>query len=87
MAERMVRSLPREASSPVVAQLQCPFRTEQVKDKARSDFGETVGAALDMVCNVPLIEVYINNRKAGTFSPDVQNAQKVLPTLADCTND
>ncbi|MGC1003560.1 hypothetical protein H0Z11_18120 [Pantoea agglomerans] len=32
-------------------------------------------------------EVYINNRKAGTFSPDVQNAQKVLPTLADCTND
>lgn len=55
MAERMVRSLPREASSPVVAQLQCPFRTEQVKEKARSDFGETVGAALDMVCNVPLI--------------------------------
>ncbi|MNS14448.1 hypothetical protein D3C72_460680 [compost metagenome] len=32
-------------------------------------------------------EVYINNRKAGAFSPDVQNAQKVLPTLADCTND
>ncbi|WP_410706566.1 GTPase family protein [Citrobacter braakii] len=87
MAQRMVRSLPREASSPVVAQLQCPFRTEQVKEKARSDIGETVGAALDMVCNVPLIEVYINNRKAGTFSPDVQNAQKVLPTLADCTND
>ncbi|WP_300000549.1 GTPase family protein [uncultured Cedecea sp.] len=55
MAERMVRSLPREASSPVVAQLQRPFRTEQVKEKARSDFGETVGAALDMFCNVPLI--------------------------------
>ncbi|EPS8493425.1 GTPase family protein [Yersinia enterocolitica] len=55
MAEHMVRSLPREASSPVVAQLQRPFRTEQVKEKARSDFGETVGAALDMVCNVPLI--------------------------------
>ncbi|MRT15315.1 hypothetical protein GJV07_24175 [Enterobacteriaceae bacterium RIT711] len=55
MAERLVRSLPREASSPVVAQLQRPFRTEQVKEKARSDFGETVGAALDMVCNVPLI--------------------------------
>ncbi|MBL5922748.1 GTPase family protein [Lelliottia amnigena] len=55
MAERMVRSLPREASSPVVVQLQRPFRTEQVKEKARSDFGETVGTALDMVCNVPLI--------------------------------
>ncbi|MEW7314025.1 GTPase family protein [Buttiauxella gaviniae] len=54
MAERMVRSLPRVASSPVVAQLQRPFRTEQVKEKARSDFGETVGAALDIVCNVPL---------------------------------
>lgn len=32
-------------------------------------------------------DVYINDRKVGTFSPDVQNAQKVLPTLADCTND
>ncbi|CAI0812856.1 GTPase family protein [Serratia grimesii] len=55
MAERMIRSLPREASSPVVAQLQRPFRTKQVKEKARSDFGETVGAALDIVCNVPLV--------------------------------
>ncbi|MNS14443.1 GTPase Era [compost metagenome] len=55
MAERMVRSLPREASSAVVAQLKPPFLTEQVKEKARSDFGETVGAALDIVCNVPLI--------------------------------
>lgn len=55
MAERMVHSLPRVASSPVVAQLQRQFRTEQVKEKARSDFGETVGAALDIVCNVPLI--------------------------------
>lgn len=55
MAERMLRSLPREASSPLVAQLKRTFRTEQVKEKARSDFGEMVGAALDMVCNVPLI--------------------------------
>jgi len=55
MVERMVRCLPREASSPVVAQLQRPFRTEQVKEKARSDFGETVGAAMDIVCNAPLI--------------------------------
>ncbi|MGY9709632.1 GTPase family protein [Citrobacter freundii] len=55
MAERMIRSLPREASSPVVAQLQAPFRTPTVQKKARDDFGETVGAALDAVSALPLI--------------------------------
>lgn len=55
MAERMIRCLPREASSPVVAQLQPPFRTATVQEKARDDFGETVGAALDTVSALPLI--------------------------------
>lgn len=55
MAEQMIKCLPREASSPVVAQLQFPFRTEQVKELARDDFGETVGAALDTVSAFPLI--------------------------------
>ncbi|HBE9089657.1 TPA: GTPase family protein [Serratia fonticola] len=55
MAERMVHSLPQEASSPVVAQLQCPFCTEQVKELARDDFGETVGVVLDTVSSFPLI--------------------------------
>lgn len=55
MAERMIRCLPREASSPVVAQLQCPFRTTVVREQARADFGETVGAVLDTVSNFPLI--------------------------------
>lgn len=55
MAERMIRCLPREASSPVVAQLQSPFRTATVQKKARDDFGETVGAALDTVSALPLI--------------------------------
>lgn len=55
MAEQMIKCLPREASSPVVAQLQSPFRTEQVKEQARDDFGETVGAALDTVSAFPLI--------------------------------
>lgn len=55
MAERMIRCLPREASSPVVAQLQSPFRTATVQEKARDDFGETVGAALDAVSALPLI--------------------------------
>ncbi|RYA82320.1 hypothetical protein DD595_04705 [Enterobacter cloacae complex sp. 4DZ3-17B2] len=32
-------------------------------------------------------EVYVNDRKAGTFSVDLTNAQKALPTLADCTNE
>lgn len=55
MAERMIRCLPREASSPVVAQLQHPFRTAVVREQARSDFGETVGAVLDSVSAFPLI--------------------------------
>ena len=55
MAEQMIKCLPREASSPVVAQLQCPFRTEQVKERARDDFGETVGVVLDTVSAFPLI--------------------------------
>ncbi|MXF04075.1 hypothetical protein FQ041_25335, partial [Escherichia coli] len=32
-------------------------------------------------------DVYVNDQKVGSFNPDVRNAQKVLPTLADCTND
>ncbi|MGR5942586.1 GTPase family protein [Enterobacter sp. C4G1] len=55
MAERMIKCLPPEASSPVVAQLQSPFRTATVQEKARDDFGETIGAALDTVSALPLI--------------------------------
>ncbi|HFU1239121.1 GTPase family protein [Citrobacter braakii] len=55
MTERMIKCLPREASSPVVAQLQSPFRTTTVQEKARDDFGETVGAVLDTVSAFPLI--------------------------------
>ncbi|HFI5889810.1 TPA: GTPase family protein, partial [Escherichia coli] len=54
MAERMIRCLPREASSPVVSQLQHPFRTMVVREQARSDFGETVGAVLDSISAFPL---------------------------------
>ncbi len=32
-------------------------------------------------------DVYVNDRKAGTFSVDLKNATKALPTLADCTNE
>ncbi len=55
MAERMIKCLPREVSSPVVAQLQHPFRTTVVREQAREDFGETVGAILDTVSTFPLI--------------------------------
>ena len=55
MAERMVRCLPREASSPVVSQLNAPLRTDDVNKKARDDFGETVGSVLDTVSSMPLI--------------------------------
>lgn len=55
MAERMIKCLPREVSSPVVAQLQHPFRTMVVREQARDDFGETVGAILDTVSTFPLI--------------------------------
>ena len=55
MAERMIKCLPREVSSPVVAQLQHPFRSTVVREQARDDFGETVGAILDTVSTFPLI--------------------------------
>lgn len=55
MAERMIRCLPREASSPVVVQLSTPLRTDAVNKKARDDFGETVGSVLDTVSSMPLI--------------------------------
>ena len=55
MVERMIRCLPREASSPVVVQLSAPLRTDSVNKKARDDFGETVGSVLDTVISLPLI--------------------------------
>ncbi|HGU9903429.1 GTPase family protein [Citrobacter freundii complex sp. 2024EL-00235] len=55
MAERMIRCLPREASSPVAVQLSAPLRTDAINKKARDDFGETVGSVLDTVSSLPLI--------------------------------
>ena len=55
MAERMILCLPREASSPVAVQLSAPLRTDAVNKKARDDFGETVGSAVDAVSSLPLI--------------------------------
>ncbi|TNV19539.1 GTPase family protein [Buttiauxella sp. B2] len=55
MVERMIYSLPREASSPVVAQLQHPFRTDEVNKKARDDFGETAGTVLDALLSLPFV--------------------------------
>ena len=55
MAERMIRCLPREASSQVAVQLSAPLRTDAVNKKARDDFGETVGSVLDTVSSLPLI--------------------------------
>ncbi|ENG7700932.1 GTPase family protein [Citrobacter freundii] len=55
MAERMIRCLPREASSPVAVQLSASLRTDAVNKKACDDFGETVGSVLDAVSAMPLI--------------------------------
>ncbi|AJC64959.1 GTPase family protein [Dickeya zeae] len=55
MAALMVASLPREASSPLVTQLQPPLRSERVTQKARNDFADTVGSTLDSVSRLPLI--------------------------------
>ncbi|MDR9904078.1 GTPase family protein [Enterobacter hormaechei] len=57
MAERLIRCLPRKASSPVAVQLSAPLRTDAVNKKARDDFGETVGSVLDTVSSIPLIPV------------------------------
>lgn len=55
MAERMIRCLPRGASSPVAVQLSAPLRTDAINKKARDDFGEMVGSVLDTVSSMPLI--------------------------------
>lgn len=55
MAERMIRCLPREASSPVAVQLSAPLRTDAVNKKACDDFGETVGSVVDTISSLPLI--------------------------------
>lgn len=55
MAERMIRCLPRKASSPVAVHLSTPLRTDTVNKKARDDFGETVGSVLDTISSMPLI--------------------------------
>ncbi|MCR3702038.1 GTPase family protein [Citrobacter portucalensis] len=55
MAERMIRCLPQEASSPVTVQLRAPLRTDAVNKKARDDFGETVGSVLDTISSLPQI--------------------------------
>ena len=55
MAERMIRCLPREASSPVAVQLSVPLRTDAVNKKARDDFAQTVGSVLDTISSMPLI--------------------------------
>lgn len=55
MAERIIRCLPREASSPVAVHLSTPLRTDTVNKKARDDFGETVGSVLDTISSMPLI--------------------------------
>ncbi|QDX31032.1 GTPase family protein [Dickeya poaceiphila] len=55
MAALMVASLPREASSPLVTQLQPPLRSERVTQKARDDFANTVGSTLDTVSRLSLI--------------------------------
>lgn len=39
----------------IVSQLQSSFRTTVVREQARSDFGETVGAVLDSISAFPLI--------------------------------
>ncbi|HDG1705694.1 TPA: GTPase family protein [Kluyvera ascorbata] len=55
MAERMIRCLPREASSPLAVQLSASLRTDDVNKKACDDFGETVGSVLDTISSLPLI--------------------------------
>ena len=61
MTERMIRCLPREASSPVAVQLSAPLRTDAVNKKARDDFGETVGSVLDTVSSMPLIPAQVRS--------------------------
>src|SRR5690606_19027973 len=77
MAGRMIRCLPREASSPAVAQLQSPFRTTVVQEKARVDARETVGAVLDTVSTFPLIPTPVRTIVQGLRATVVSVARAV----------
>ncbi|MEG6141656.1 protein YkfB, partial [Enterobacter kobei] len=47
-------------------------------------------AWFDFISNISeagQFDVYVNDRKAGTFTVDLKNAEKVLPTPGDCSND
>ncbi|MEN4701125.1 GTPase family protein [Pantoea agglomerans] len=55
MAERMIRCLPREASSPVVSHFSAPLRSVAMNKKARDDFGESVGSVVDIISTLPQI--------------------------------
>ncbi|HDC4501746.1 TPA: GTPase family protein [Enterobacter kobei] len=74
MAERMIRCLPREASSPIAVQLSAPLRTDAVNKKARDDFGETVGSVLDTVSSLPLIPAPVRTV--------IQSARNIVVSVA-----
>ncbi|EFO0461695.1 hypothetical protein BvCmsOUNP037_01744 [Escherichia coli] len=47
-------------------------------------------AWFDFISNISeagLFDVYVNDHKAGTFTADRKNTEKVLSTLGDCSND
>ena len=47
-------------------------------------------AWFDFISNISeagQFDVYVNDHKAGTFTADRKNAEKVLSTLGDCSND
>ncbi|NEY47785.1 protein YkfB, partial [Escherichia coli] len=47
-------------------------------------------AWFDFISNISeagQFDVYVNDHKAGTFTADRKNTEKVLSTLGDCSND
>lgn len=53
--ETLMHCLPRQATSPLTAQLRETYRTENVIEKARTDFSESVGGMMDSVVSAPFL--------------------------------
>lgn len=61
MVETLMHCLPRQATSPLTTQLRATYRTKNVIEKARVDFGESVGGMMDSIVSTPFLPTALKN--------------------------
>jgi hypothetical protein len=77
MVETLMQCLPRQATSPLTAQLRPPYRTEKVIEQARTDFGESVGGMMDSVISAPFLPMAVKTLVNGIRHTVVSIARAV----------